>query len=63
MTVIEYILDGLEAELALERELGLRTVECDRSLLASAPPPAAPSAETRAVRPSPPPAAPRQPPA
>ncbi len=33
MTALEYILDGLEAELALERELGIRVVECDRSLL------------------------------
>ena len=34
MTALEYLLDGLEAELALERELGVRVVECDRSLLA-----------------------------
>ena len=33
MTPVEYILDGLEAELALERELGVRVIECDRSLL------------------------------
>ena len=33
MNVLDYILDGLEAELALERELGVRLVECDRSLL------------------------------
>ena len=33
MTAIEYILDGLEAELALERELGNRVCEIDRSLL------------------------------
>jgi hypothetical protein len=32
---VEYILDGLEAELALERELGVRAVEFDRALLAS----------------------------
>ena len=36
MTPLEYILDGLEAELALERELGVRTVECPHELLASA---------------------------
>jgi len=36
LTVLDYILDGLEAELALERELGIRSVECDRSLLAVA---------------------------
>lgn len=34
MTAVDYILDGLEAELALERELGVRTVEFDRALLA-----------------------------
>ena len=34
MNAVEYILDGLEAELALERELGVRAVEFDRSLLA-----------------------------
>ena len=33
MDVVEYILDGLEAALELERELGVRTVECDRGLL------------------------------
>ena len=35
MDVVEYILDGLEKALELERELGVRTVECDRSLLRS----------------------------
>ena len=34
MTALDCILDGLEAELALERELGVRVVECDRSLVA-----------------------------
>ena len=34
MTALDYILDGLESELALERELGVRVVECDRSLVA-----------------------------
>ena len=43
MTALEYILDGLEAELALERELGVRVVECDRSLLAPVAPAAAPT--------------------
>ena len=33
MDVVEYILDGLEAALELERELGVRTVECDRAVL------------------------------
>ncbi len=44
MTALDYILNGLEAELQLERELGVRFVECDRSVLepvvAEAPPPA-----------------------
>ena len=31
--VVEYILDGLEKALELERELGVRTVEIDRALL------------------------------
>ena len=35
MTALEYLLDGLEAELELERELGVRVVELDRSLLAT----------------------------
>lgn len=38
MTALDYILDGLEAELALERELGVRVVEMDRRLLDVAPP-------------------------
>lgn len=36
MNALDYILDGLEAALELERELGVRVVECDRSLLAPA---------------------------
>ena len=39
MTALDYILDGLEAELALERELGVRSVEIDRALLAPLTPP------------------------
>ena len=35
MDVVEYILDGLEKALELERELGVRTVEIDRALLGS----------------------------
>ena len=31
--VVDYILDGIEAELALERELGVRSIEIDRALL------------------------------
>ena len=38
MTALDYILEGLEAELALERELGVRTVEFDRELLTIASP-------------------------
>lgn len=32
MSVLDYILDGLEAELALERELGVRSLELERPL-------------------------------
>ena len=49
---MEYVLDGLEAELELERELGVRAVEIDRALLS--PPPAAAPAVRAGV---PPPAA------
>ncbi len=43
MSVLEYVLDGLAAELELERELGVRSIECDRALLTS-------SAKTSAIR-------------
>ena len=33
MEIVDYILDGLEAALELERELGVRTVEIDRGVL------------------------------
>ena len=33
MNALDYILEGVEAELALERELGVRLVGCDRELL------------------------------
>ena len=33
VSVFDYVLDGLEAALELERELGVRTVEVDRGLL------------------------------
>ena len=33
MEIVDYILDGLEAALELERELGVRSVEIDRGLL------------------------------
>ena len=49
---MEYVLDGLEAELELERELGVRAVEIDRAMLS--PPPAAAPAVRAGV---PPPAA------
>ena len=49
---LEYVLDGLEAELELERELGVRAVEIDRALLSH--PPAAAPADRAGV---PPPAA------
>ena len=41
MNALDYILDGVEAELALERELGIRLVECDRELLKPVAAPAA----------------------
>jgi len=34
VTVLDYLLDGLAAELELVRELGTRTVEVDRALFA-----------------------------
>lgn len=34
MDIVDFLLDGLEAALELERELGVRTVEVDRALLA-----------------------------
>ena len=37
MVSVEYVLDGLEAELELERELGVRVVEIDRALLSPSP--------------------------
>lgn len=37
VNALAYILDGLEAELALERELGVRFLECDRSVLTPLP--------------------------
>jgi len=35
--IIDFVLDGLERELELERELGVRTIEVDRALLAPIP--------------------------
>ena len=42
-SVVEYILDGLEAALELERELGVRSVEIDRGLLGAATSPRLPA--------------------
>lgn len=50
MTVLDYLLDGLAAELELVRELGTRTVEVDRALLRE--PDAAPVAPVRAAVPA-----------
>ena len=53
MNALDAILDGLERELALERELGVRSLECARELLAPVGerPAAAPSPAPAAVRP------------
>ena len=45
MDVLDFILDGLEKALELERELGVRSVECDRGLLGGASPKAVKSGE------------------
>lgn len=61
MNVPDCIIDGLEAELELQRELGVRFVECDRSLLK--PLASAASASSADVSPVPAPAAPAPAPA
>ena len=48
MTALDCIIEGLERELALERELGERTVEFDRSLLL----PPEPEKRTRSATPA-----------
>ena len=48
MDVLEYLLDGLEAALELERDLGVRTIEVDRGLL-TPPAPVAPVASAAPV--------------
>ena len=48
MTALDYILNGLEAELQLERELGVRFVECDRSVLEPVAAESQPPAEVKA---------------
>lgn len=45
MTAVDYVLEGLEQWLEVERECGVRTLEVDRSLLVSPPPPK-PTVET-----------------
>lgn len=64
METFDDILGAFEEALELERELGTRTVECDRALLVPlrsaapavpVPPPPAPKAETRAPAPTVPP--------
>ena len=62
METFDDILGAFEEALELERELGTRTVECDRALLVPlrpaaplpAAPPPAPKAETRIPYPRPP---------
>lgn len=51
MTALDYILNGLEAELQLERELGVRFVECDRSVLEPVATETQPPAEVKATEP------------
>lgn len=60
MTVLEYVLDGLEAELALERELGVKSIDFDRSLL-TPPAPALPQSPTPPPPQSPTPPLPQSP--
>ena len=52
MTALDYILNGLEAELQLERELGVRFVECDRSVLEPVAAETQPPAEVKATEPA-----------
>ena len=49
MNTLEYVLDGLEQWLEVERECGARILEVDRSLLSPAPSPE-PAAEMKAPR-------------
>ena len=61
MTALDYILVGLEKELELERELGVRQVALDRSLLAvkaPVPAPTSDSADAPQTAPTPAPTAP-----
>lgn len=51
MPGLDDILDGLEKELVLERELGVRSLECDRALLSTQPAAAVPKGPGPAPRP------------
>ena len=51
MSVFDYVLEGLEAALELERELGVRSVEIDRGVLGAGKP-AEPSLPSRVFSPS-----------
>ena len=53
MTTLDYILDGLEAELALERELGVRSVECARDVLTPLEKPSVGRVASAAIAPAP----------
>ncbi len=53
--VLEFVLDGLEQALELERELGVRTVEFDRGILAPAPQPVSVPRVEKTVPAQPPP--------
>ena len=55
MDAVGYILDGLEAALALERELGVRAVECSPDLLRMAAPARSAVPPVSRPRPEPPP--------
>lgn len=52
--VLEYVLDGLEQWLEVERECGVRTLEVDRSLIAPSGTPAEPAAPRALAAPAPP---------
>lgn len=57
---LSFVLDGLEAYLELERELGVKAIEVDRALLTAAlAPKAEPVAQPMAPKPAPPAVAPR----
>ena len=58
--ILSFVLDGLEAYLELERELGVKAIEVDRALLTAAPAPKAePVAQPMAPKPAPSAVAPR----